>query len=308
MSNINTSVTPNTLLEGLREVFTDSYKLEKEPLQAVSTDIFNFYGSKKNSEDFQKVSGVGEFGAVAEEDPTPIVKRDEIHKTSFSHSTFRKGVGISYEALEDQLYNEMKDHVQQLGIAARFTQEKNRFAVIRNITTTLGSDGKALAATDHPLKDGSTQSNLVTGAVTLDKLKEMVQKLREQKDWNSKLIGGTPRKFLTAPANHAEILELTKSKLKAGTANNDLNYFSEVFPGLRVAFSPMVGTAVTGGSDTGVTLIGSRNKLITVIREKLKTWMNPWNESSDIVTKFNALYRESVGFADYIGVVHCTGA
>jgi len=304
--NINTTITPNTLLEGLREVFTDSLKEEVEPMQATSKDIFNFYASRKNSEDFQKVSGVGRFTAVAEEDPTPIVKRDEIMKTNFSHSTFRKGVGISYEALEDQLYNEMKDNVEQLAISARETMEFNRFAVIRNIAITNGADGVPLASNSHPLSGGQTQDNLITGAITETVLESAFQLFREMKDYTLKQFISAPKILLTAPANHAEVMRLTKSKLQANTANNDLNYLSEVFPGVRVMFSPYIGVAA-GGSDTGVTLIGKRHKMNTVVREKLRTWMNKWDESSDIVTKFNALYRESVGFADFVGVVHMTG-
>lgn len=305
--NINTGITPNTLLEGLREVFSDSFKENVETHQATSKDVFNFYSSRKNAEDFQKVSGVGRFTAVAEEDPTPIVKRDEIMKTNFLHTTFRKGVGISYEALEDQLYNEMKDHTEQLAISARETQEFNRFAVIRNITSTNGADGVPLADNDHPLSGGATQDNLVTGAVTETTLESMFQIFREMRDYTLKQFISSPALLLCAPKNHPEVMRLTKSKLQANTANNDLNYFSEVFPGVQVKFSPYVG-AVAGGSDTGVTLIGKRHKLNTVIREKIRTWMNKWDESSDIVTKFNALYRESVGFADFVGVVHLTGA
>lgn len=307
MSNINTSITPNTLLEGLREVFTDSYTEMVEPHQATSKDVFNFYSSKKNSEDFQKVSGVGRFTAIAEEDPTPIVKRDEIMKTNFAHDTFRKGVGISYEALEDQLYNEMKDHTEQLAISARETQEYNRFAVIRNIATTNGADGVPLGSNSHPLSGGQVQDNIVTGNITGTVLNTGFQLFREMKDYTLKQFISSPKLLLTAPANHPAVMELTKSKLQANTANNNLNYFSEVYPGVRVLFSPYVGAAA-GGSDTGVTLIGSRHKLNVVIREKIRTWMNKWDESSDIVTKFNALYRESVGFADFVGVVHFTGA
>lgn len=305
--NINTGITPNTLLEGLREVFTDSAKAVTEVSQASSKDVFNFYSSRKNSEDFQKVSGVGRFTSVDEEDPTPIVKRDEIMKTNFLHTTFRKGVGISYEALQDQLYNEMKDHVEQLGFSAQETQEYNRFAIIRNITSTNGADGVPLASNSHPLSGGQVQDNLHTGAVSVATLKTLFQSFREMKDYTLKQFISTPKLLLCAPANHAAVLEFTKSKLKAGTANNDLNYFSEVFPGVQVKFSPYIGVA-GGGSDTGVTLIGTRHKLNVVVREKIRTWMNKWDESSDIVTKFNAMYRESVGFADYVGIMHLTGS
>ena len=305
MANTTTALTPNTLKEGLREVFNDGFQLETEANQANSIEIFGFDASKKAEETYQKVSGVGEFGVVAEGSDTPVVSRKELLDTSFQASTFRKAVGITYEQLQDQLYPQMKDNVEQLGIAARYTQEKNRFAVIRNILSTLGADGKPLAATDHPLRDG-TQSNLVSGALSLDKLKEMVELFRTQKDYEGKIVPSIPRILLTSPANHAEVLELTKSKLKAGTNHNDLSYFSEVFPGLQVKFSPFVGSAV-GGSDTGVTLIGNYHKLKVVVRESINTWMVPWKIKSDLVTEFGAKYRESVGFADHVGVVYLDG-
>ena len=135
----------------------------------------------------------------------------------------------------------------------------------------------------------------------------MINLMREQLDQNSKPFLSAPKDWLTSAQNHSEVLELTQSKLRAGTANNDLNYFSEVFPGTRVLFTPLIGT-VHSGSDTGVTLIGTAHRMNTVIREQLKTWMTDWKEDAATVTKFMALYRESVGFADYVGVVHGAGA
>lgn len=306
MEVLHTGLTPETLEEGLREVFSDSYKKELEPSEISSKEIFNIFSSKKHAEDFQKVSGIGRFTAVGEREVTPSEVREELAKTRFKHSTFRKAIPISFEELDDQLYADMKNSIEELGISARESQEYNRMAVIRNITTTVGSDGVALASNSHPKKSG-TADNLFTGAVDLAMLKSMVNAMRLQTDYTGKKVGGTPKLFLTSAKNHDEILELTKSKLKAGTPNNDLNYFSEVFPGLQVKWNAYIGSD-EGGSDTGVTLLGSRHKLNLVIRRKIQTWTNPWKTQDDIVTKFNAMYRESVGFADYIGVVHATGA
>lgn len=310
-NTIHTGIRPETLQEGLYEVFDEGYALDKEPSQAVSSDIFNMKMSKKASESDLKKGRVGEFTAPGEGEVTPKEVINELHKTTYSHDTFRRSVHITYEALQDQLYSEMQSEVKDLGEAARFTQEKNRFGVFRNITTTNGGSGKPLAAADHALSTG-TQGNIVTGTFTTveaaqAKVKEAITKFRRQKDYNLKSIPGKPSILLTSITLHALMVEATKSKLIPGSNNNEPNYISELFPGLKVMWSPYYGSEY-GGSDTAATLIGSRHKLNVFVREKINTWMNPWKDSDAIVTKFNAKYRESVGFSDYLGIVHITGA
>ena len=87
-----------------------------------------------------------------------------------------------------------------------------------------GGDGVALNVTTHPVVSG-TQSNLLTTAANLSQtsLEQMLIQIRNAADSNGKRIRLTPKKIVSGPSNEFQAEVLTKSVLRTGTANNDIN-------------------------------------------------------------------------------------
>lgn len=88
----------------------------------------------------------------------------------------------------------------------------------------VGGDGVALNVTNHPIANG-TFSNLLTVAAALSQtsLEQMLIQIRNAVDNNGKRIRLNPMQIVAGPSLVFQAEVLTKSVLRAGTANNDIN-------------------------------------------------------------------------------------
>lgn len=87
-----------------------------------------------------------------------------------------------------------------------------------------GGDGVELNSASHPTVNG-TQSNLLTTAANLSQtsLEQILIQIRNAADSNGKRIRLIPQKIVVGSSNEFQAEVLTKSVLRAGTANNDIN-------------------------------------------------------------------------------------
>jgi hypothetical protein len=87
-----------------------------------------------------------------------------------------------------------------------------------------GGDGVSLSNASHPIQ-GGVFSNLLTtpAALSQTSLEQMLIQIRSAVDNNGKKIRLQPRKLTISPSNIFQAEVLTKSVLRAGTNNNDIN-------------------------------------------------------------------------------------
>lgn len=87
-----------------------------------------------------------------------------------------------------------------------------------------GGDGVALVSASHPVVSG-TQSNVLAtpAALSQTSLEQMLIQVRNAADSNGKRIRLIPKQLVVSPSNEFQAEVLTKSVLRAGTANNDIN-------------------------------------------------------------------------------------
>lgn len=85
-------------------------------------------------------------------------------------------------------------------------------------------DGVSLVSASHPVVSG-TQSNQLTTAANLSQtsLEQMLIQIRNAVDSNGKRIRLIPKQIVVGSSNEFQGEVLTKSVLRAGTANNDIN-------------------------------------------------------------------------------------
>lgn len=216
---------------------------------------------------------------------------------------FNENLPISRTFMEDQQLAAVSKAVQQFAIAWNATRDQNAFAVWNNsFTTQTTPDGVALFSNSHVNLNGDTVDNLETGAMTTDTLNTSVVSLRGQVNQTGVIAGVEPQFLLVSNSGHQNAMATAKSVLRAGTGNNDLNYYSEMFPGMQVLFSPFLTSAPAyflGGFTHGV---------IRFDREALNTTLVPWQYSDSDQYKYKMRAREAVDSVDYFGLVGSTGA
>lgn len=154
------------------------------------------------------------------------------------HTEIALGYAITRKAIDDNLYK-TQFQPSNLGLIESFQQTKEIYgANILNTATTynasVGGDGKALCATDHPI-DGGTVANRPTTDVDLNEatlLNAMIAIRTNFKDQAGLKVFARGRKLIVAPQNEPVAIRLTKTELRPGTADNDVNAILSTAGGL----------------------------------------------------------------------------
>jgi hypothetical protein len=189
---------------------------------------------------------------------------------------------------------------------ARLTQDDNAFALFRGaFTTSLTPDGVSIVNAAHPLINGSTTSNLITGALTQITLNTAMVALIEQVNQANVLVGCDPAYLLVSATGLKNAIEITQSVLISDSANNNLNIYRSIV-GLEVMWSKYLG-AKASGSDTAWFLISDRHGIIRVVRQGVQTALRSWEYSDNRTYFYQGNFREEVYCQDYIGIVGSLG-
>jgi len=154
------------------------------------------------------------------------------------HTEIALGYAITRKAIDDNLYK-TQFQPSNLGLVESFNQTKEIYgANIINTSTTynasVGGDGKALIATDHPI-DGGTVANRPATDVELNEatlLAGMIAIRTAFKDQAGLKVFARARKLLVPPQLEPVAIRLTKSELRPGTADNDVNAIISTSGGL----------------------------------------------------------------------------
>jgi len=145
------------------------------------------------------------------------------------HSEIALGYAITRKAVDDNLYK-TQFHPSNLGLIESFQQTKEIYgANILNTATTynanVGGDGVSLCSTAHPI-DGSTVANRPTTDVDLNEatlLNGMISIRTNFKDMAGLKVFARGRKLVVPPQLEPVAIRLTKTELRPGTADNDVN-------------------------------------------------------------------------------------
>jgi phage major head subunit gpT-like protein len=154
------------------------------------------------------------------------------------HTEIALGYAITRKAIDDNLYK-TQFQPSNLGLMESFQQTKEIYgANIINTSTTynasIGGDGKALVATDHPI-DGGTVANRPANDLELNEaslLAGMIAIRTNFKDQAGLKVFARARKLLVPPQLEPVAIRLIKSELRPGTADNDVNAIISTSGGL----------------------------------------------------------------------------
>ena len=145
------------------------------------------------------------------------------------HTEIALGYAITRKAVDDNLYK-TQFMPSNLGLIESFQQTKEIYgANVLNTATTynasVGGDGKALVASDHPI-DGGTVSNTPSVQVDLNEatlLNGMIAIRTNFKDQAGLKVFARGRRLVVPAALEPTAIRLTKTELRPGTADNDVN-------------------------------------------------------------------------------------
>jgi phage major head subunit gpT-like protein len=154
------------------------------------------------------------------------------------HTEIALGYAITRKAIDDNLYK-TQFMPSNLGLIESFQQTKEIYgANLLNTATTynaaIGADGVALCSTAHPI-DGGTVANTFTTQQDLNEsslLNGMINIRTNFRDQAGLKVFARGRKLVVPPQLEPVAIRLTKTELRPGTADNDVNAILSTAGGL----------------------------------------------------------------------------
>ena len=212
------------LLPGLNALFGMEYSKYGEEHK----EIYDSEASERSFEEETKLSG---FSAAPVKDEGSAISYDnaqEAWTARYNHETIALGFSLTEEAIEDNLYDSLSArYTKALARAMAYTKQVKAAAVLNNgfDSSFAGGDGVALFSSAHPLVSGGTNSNVPAVAADLNEtsLENAVIQIAAWTDERGLLIAAKPLKLIVPPQLQFVATRLLETKLRVGTADNDLN-------------------------------------------------------------------------------------
>ena len=235
---VNLSAIKDLLLPGLRGI---EGKYEQIPAQY--DKIFTKHNSNMALERTAEMRYLGLAQLKTEGGQTAFDNgAGERYVYNQEHVEIGLGYAITRKAIDDNLYKS-QFAPSNLGLMESFQQTKEIYgATVLNTATTynasIGGDGKALCATDHPI-DGGTVPNRPSPDVDLNEsslLNAMISIRTNFKDQAGIKIFARARKLLVPTQLEPVAIRLIKTELRPGTANNDVNAIMMTAGGLPESY------------------------------------------------------------------------
>jgi hypothetical protein len=145
------------------------------------------------------------------------------------HTEIALGYAITRKAIDDNLYK-TQFMPSNLGLIESFQQTKeiygaNLLNTAQTYNASVGGDGVALCSTAHPI-DGGTVANTFSVQQDLNEsslLNGMINIRTNFKDQAGLKVFARGRKLIVPPQLEPVAIRLTKTELRPGTADNDVN-------------------------------------------------------------------------------------
>jgi len=158
------------------------------------------------------------------------------------HTEIGLGYAITRKAIDDNVYK-TQFHPSNLGLVEAFQQTKEIYgaSILNNAQTynnAVGGDGVALCSTSHPI-DGGSVANTPTVQVDLNEatlLNAMIAIRTNFRDQAGLKVFARGRKLIVPPQLEPVAIRLTKTELRPGTADNDVNALLTTAGGLSEGY------------------------------------------------------------------------
>lgn len=224
---------------------------------------------------------------------------------------FNKDVPISRSFMMDQQHEAVAKAIRQETQSWVASRDQNAFGFYAfGFGTTLSStigDSVALFSNSHVNANGDTVDNLETGSMTDANLNTVVVSLRGQINQAGVRVGYEPEFILTGSSLHHDAVIVAKSVLRAGSGNNDLNYFSEMYPGAKVVWNQFIDNSGATNQSTMYFVGAANHGVVRFTREAFFSELVDWRTDANDQYKYKLRAREEVDTIEYSGLVGSNG-
>jgi len=292
------------LLPGLNGLFGMEYARYGEEHK----EIYDTETSERSFEEETKLSGFSAAPVKNEGSSIAYDNAQEAWTARYNHETISLGFSLTEEAIEDNLYDSLSGrYTKALARAMSYTKQVKAAAVLNNGFTGgsyAGGDGVALFSATHPLVSGGTNSNIPAVAADLNEtsLENAVIQIAAWTDERGLLIAARPLKLIVPPALQFVATRLLETKLRVGTADNDINAIE------NNGSIPQGYTINHFLTDTNAWFLKTDvpNGLKHFVRTPMSTGFDGDFETGN--TRYKARERYSFGFSDPLGMYGSIGA
>lgn len=304
---LNSGLAPDDVKTALDKVFKTEFDYAADPgvATARTEGVFIQDTVDRAAVITEQYQGTGYFQVRAEQQGIPQGTARVGNQKTSSVVNYDKSVPISKNFFDDDQHTVVKKMMTDEGRLASLSQDKNAFQLYNlGFTTTLTNDAVAWFSNSHTTLNGTTVDNLETGVLNGTNLNTMFISLRRQKTQDG-TIGGHQPVILLVPATLSKTAyETVDSELRPGTANNDLNYFSKIYPGLQVYTSPFLDETST----TAYFLLSRNHSATRWVRNGIQTDLVPYQYQANNDYIYKIGYREVCDVISYEGTVASNGS
>ena len=219
---LNRALFAKQLEPGLNTLFGIEYASYPEQWK----EIFSQNSSSKAFEEDNLLEGFGAASVKAEGSAVAYDTAAELWTARYNHETIALAFSITEEAEEDGQYGSIgQRYVKALARSMVHTKEIKGSNILNNMFDSgTGGDGQYLGVTTHPTASGN-QSNILATAADLSEtsLEQMLVDISNMDDDRGIPIAAMGTKLVVPTALAFVAERLTKSQLRPGTADNDIN-------------------------------------------------------------------------------------
>lgn len=295
----------------LDKLIADESKKMATVGKALATDPVIFsQDSATNAAVVASVEGGGGYFQKTTQDiaPTKDANISAASPKTVLIANFKQNLPISRTFMDDQQQSAVSKAVTQRYKAWTASQQRNAFYVYGNgftgsTTNSTTIDNVALFSNSHLNQNGDTVDNYETGVMSDAYLNILVVSLRGQVDQGGTKIGFEPDFLLASSLGDHDARITAKSVLRAGTGNNDLNYYSEMYPGMQVKFNQFLDDISTTAYFIGT----AGHDVYRYEREAFFTTLVNWETDNDDLYKYKMRAREEADALSYVGVAGSDG-
>lgn len=306
--SFSSALNANVVKTALDDVFNQEFNGQKQPnlATAETAAVFKQDTADSSAVIMELFGGSGAWEQTSEEQDLPLGTPRITNTKTFSVLKYAHAVDIPKEFFDDNKHGSYEKVVANFARRARTTRDKNAFAVFRGaFTVTTTADAAYLVSDTHTNINGDTIDNKLTAALSETSLNDAVKMLGEMKAQDGEIDGHVPSVLLVPMALYKTACEITESELRSGTADNDMNVYSDKY-GIKVYTSPYLGAAA-GGSDTAWFLLSDTHSITRWVRESVNTNLVSYETSRNDTYTYKGRFREVVGAMSYEGIVGSLG-
>lgn len=256
-------------------------------------------------------AGPGKWKKHTEEEDVEEASAITKNATTYNVNNWKQDLPVPKEFYDDDQHDMVEAAVQDMGRQARNSRDEDSFGIyVKGFDTTTTPDAAYLWSDSHTNLNGDTIDNLETGAFNANNFETLWRKLAEMKDQRGRLGGHNPAALLVPPVLFPDAQETLKSELRPYTTDNQLNWISQIYPGLAIFESPWVGSTYASYSNaqTAHYLVAKNHKITRRVRETLNTTLVDWQYDKKDRYQYKGRFREVTYAGSWEGAVASTGA